>query len=74
MHVFSRKVLPCLSLLSHPHSENEDKDPRFPPERTVKGVYLCVLSTRKHRMANVCFNVTLEEESGPEVVTRGKSG
>lgn len=74
MHVFSWKVLTCLSFPSLPHSENEDKDPQFPPERTVKGVYLCVSSTGKHRMGNVYFNVALEEGSKLEVVTRGKSG
>lgn len=74
MHVFSRKVLPGLSLLSHPHSENEDKDPQFSPEGTVKGIYLCVSSTRRHGISNVYFNVALEEGNGLKVVTRGKPG
>lgn len=73
-HVFSRKVLPCLSLLSHLHSEKEDKDPQFPPERTVKGVYLRVSTTRTHRMVNICFNVALEDGSRLEVTTKRKPG
>lgn len=42
MHVSSWKVSPCLSLLSHPHSESEDKDPQLPPERTERGVCFLV--------------------------------
>lgn len=68
-----REISPCLSLLSHPHSESEDEDPQLPPQRAVEGICLCVRQpgTQDYKCLVWCCS---GEGRGPGEVTAGKSG